>query len=204
MRNVALAALLLTFVAAPRAADDDVRYSDSLERAFAPAGIVRLDLSAGDYRIRRGDDERIRVTWYTRSAERLNQVWVKATVKDKTAAISTSGVRGRARFEIELPRRSDLHLRMTAGDLSIAGIEGNKDVFLRAGDLDIEVPEPDQYRQVRASLVAGDLTARPFGFTTGGLFRSFDHSGPGRYNLRVRLWAGDLRLVAPRSARAEQ
>jgi hypothetical protein len=199
MRTMACAALSLVFVAALQAQRDSSKYSDSLERPFAPAGTVRLDLSAGDYRLTRGDDNRIRVVWETRDVEALNASRVNVTVRDKDAAIRTSGPRkfgdNHFRVAIELPRRSDLHLRMTAGDLSIAGIEGHKDVFLRAGDLTIEVADPTQYKRVNASVTAGDISARPFGFSTGGLFRSFAGTGPGRYQLRARLWAGDLKLL---------
>jgi hypothetical protein len=205
MRTIILAALLLTFVAAPEAQrDSPSKFSDSLERPFAPAGTVRLDLSAGDYRLTRGDDDRIRVAWQTRDVEALNQTRVDITARGKEAAILTSGPRrfggNHFRVEIQLPRRTDLHLRMTAGDLSIAGIEGHKDVLLRAGDLTIEVADPAQYRQVNASVTAGDISARPFGFSTGGLFRNFASTGPGRYQLRARLWAGDLKLLPARLA----
>jgi hypothetical protein len=205
MRTIAVATLLLAFVAAPEAQrDSPSRYSDSVERSFAPAGTVRLDLAAGDYRLTRGDDSRIRVAWETRDVEALNASRVNVTVRGKDAAILTSGPRrfgnNHFRVAIELPRRSDLQLRMTAGDLSITGIEGHKDVLLRAGDLTIEVADPAQYRQVNASVTAGDISARPFGFSTGGLFRSFARSGPGRYQLRARLWAGDLKLLPARVA----
>jgi hypothetical protein len=95
-----------------------------------------------------------------------------------------------------LPAHTDLDLRMTAGDLTIAGIEGNKDVRLRAGNLTIEVADAAQYGTVSASVTAGDLSASPFGVSKGGLFRSFTHAGRGRYDLKARLWAGDLRLKA--------
>jgi hypothetical protein len=205
MRTIALAALLLTFGAAPEAQRDTTsRYSDTLERPFAPAGTVRLNLSAGDYRLSRGVDDRIHVAWQTRDVESLNQSRVDVTVRGKEAAIHTSRPRrfgnNHFRVDIELPRRTDLLLRMTAGDLTISGIEGHKDVLLRAGDLTIEVADPEQYKLVNASVTAGDISARPFGFSTGGLFRNFAHSGPGRYQLRARLWAGDLKLLPARVA----
>ena len=85
---------------------------------------------------------------------------------------------------------------MTAGDLEIVGIEGDKDVHLRAGDLSIEVGDPAAYKLVTGSVTAGDIDASPFGITKGGLFRSFTHEGKGRFSLRAKLWAGDLRLFA--------
>lgn len=195
MRAAALAVLLLVFVSVAAADDPDVRYADDLERAFAPGGIVRLDLSAGEYRIRRGEERRIRVRWRTRTAAELDDVRVRTEVRGTEARVRTSGPRNHFHVEIELPGRSDLFLRMTAGDLSITGIEGNKDVRLLAGNLSIEVPDASAYGRVLASVTAGDLRAHPFGVTTGGLFRSFTRNGRGRFELRARLWAGDLRIT---------
>jgi hypothetical protein len=204
MRTAALAALLLTLAGAPQAQDRSERVSDAVERPFPAAGIARLNLAAGDYRITGTKSNRIRVVWHTRTAAQLIDSRVKVTVRGSEAEILTSRPRdlGNSAFrvEVELPQRTDLHLRMTAGDLSIAGLEGNKDVLLRAGDLNIEVPEPERYRRVRASVTAGDLSARPFGFSTGGLFRSFQHEGAGRFELRARLWAGDLRILRTKPA----
>lgn len=201
MRTIALAALLLTFVAAPQAQDDsEFRYSDSVERSFASGMKVNLDLSAGDVLLRRGDNNRIRIVWSTRTREQMSDAKVRLDVQSHEATIRTSSPRNGFRVEIELPHRTHLYLRMTAGDLTIAGIEGNKDVALRAGDLVIEVDDPAQYHHVNASLIAGDLSARPFGFSTGGLFRSFTHEGKGPFELRARLWAGDLRLQRSKSS----
>jgi hypothetical protein len=205
MRTIACAVLLLTLVAAPEALrESEDQFSNAVERSFAPGGTVQLDLSAGDYRLTSGTDNRVRVGWHTLTAEQLAESKVSVTVRGKEAEILTSGPRGPGRsdfrVEIELPRRSDLRLRMTAGDLSIAGIDGHKDVKLRAGDLTIEVDDPTAYGLVDAWVTAGDITARPFGFSTGGLFRKFAHTGPGRYELRASLWAGDLKLIPKRAA----
>ena len=201
MRTIALAALLLTFVAAPQAQDDSgFRYSDSVERSFASGMKVNLDLAAGDVLLRRGDNNRIRVVWSTRTREQMSDAKVHVDVEGREATIRTFSPRNGFRVEIELPQRTHLYLRMTAGDLTIAGIDGNKDVALRAGDLVIEVDDPAQYHHVNASLIAGDLSARPFGFSTGGLFRSFTHEGKGPFELRARLWAGDLRLMRSKSS----
>jgi hypothetical protein len=47
---------------------------------------------------------------------------------------------------------------------------------------------------VEASVRAGDLSARPFKVSKGGLFRSCSWSGNGPYARRVKLVAGDVTL----------
>ncbi len=200
MRRLALlAALVSTPLALSVAArdDKDFQFSNALERTFTSGGVVRLDLSAGDHRILKGADDRVRVSWHTRTAEQMEEARVRTRVKGNEAIVRTWGPGKGFRVDIQLPRRSDLYLRMTAGNLSIAGIEGHKDVRLRAGNLDIEVDDPRQYRRVDASVTAGDLLARSFGVSTGGLFRSFSRRGTGTFELRARLWAGNLQLHSP-------
>lgn len=198
MKAFAIPALLLAFAAVPASADESFPFSGALERAFRSGGRIRLDLSAGDYDIRRGSNHALRIVWHTRTAEQLEQVRVRADVDGGAANIVTDGPDNHFRVVIELPRHTDLFLRMSAGDLSIEGVDGNKDVRLRAGDLRIDVGDGTSYAHVDAAVTAGDLSARPFGFSTGGLWRSFNHDGSGRFRLRARLWAGDLRLMSTR------
>ena len=197
MRAFAIPALLLTLgVAAVRAGEADSPFSGALERAFQSGGRVRLDLSAGDCLIRRGTDDALRVKWLTRTAADLERVRVRADVNGQQATISTRGPRNHFRVVIDLPRHTDLFVRMSAGDLTIERVDGNKDVRLRAGDLRIDVGDGTSYASVDAAVTAGDLRARPFGFSTGGLWRSFTHRGDGRFRLRARMWAGDLQLTS--------
>lgn len=191
---VALTALL---IAVERITAQTDATSGLVERTFSSGGQINLDLSAGDYTVRKGTSDRIRLSWQTRTAEQAHDVKVRLDVHGTEATIATDGPNNHFRVEIEIPQRSDLFLRMTAGDLTISGIEGHKDVRLRAGDLSIEVADAAQYRHVEASVTAGDLAATPFGFETGGLFRSFSHEGRGKFDLKARLWAGDLRLHPP-------
>jgi hypothetical protein len=116
-------------------------------------------------------------------------------VKASNAIVYLSGSGNNFGAEIELPERTDLTLRLSAGDLNVRRLEGNKDVDLWAGDVTIEVGEPQRYRKVDATVRVGQITAMPFNLTKGGLFRSVAYAGKGPYELRVRLFAGDLKLV---------
>jgi hypothetical protein len=197
MRSALIASIFgLTFAALPagQSASQLPRLSDSLERAFAPGGAIHMDLSAGDYRISGAKEDRIHVLWKVRGAEDLPRVRVQADVKGSGARLTTDGVRNGFEADIQVPLRSDLRVRLTAGDLTVGGIEGNKDIELHAGDLTIDVGRAADYSRVDASLWAGDLDAPPFNVWKGGLFRSFDWKGSGTYTLHAHLKAGDLRL----------
>jgi hypothetical protein len=166
----------------------------TVERDFSSGGLVRLDLSAGDYTVEGTTGNRLRVTWHTKTADEAREVKIDAEVRGSEADITTYGPNNHFRVEIAVPQRSDLYLRMTAGDLEIVRIQGDKDVRLRAGDLSIDVGDATSYKLVTGSVTAGDIDASPFGINKGGLFRSFTHEGNGRFNLRARLWAGDMKF----------
>ena len=189
---VAAVAILATAVSAQEAGR-----SGSLERPFLENGHVTMALVAGDYHITGGPDARVRVDWSVRDAESLSKVRANVDVRDKELALTTDGPSNRnLRFNIQLPKQSDLYVRLSAGDIRIEGIRGNKDVELRAGDLYIDVGNADDYHRVDAALWAGDLNASAFQVYKEGLFRSFDWSGKGPYRLHAHLMAGDLYLYS--------
>ena len=163
------------------------------ERKFISGGTVRLELAAGDYEIVASKDDRIRVSWPDRGKEadvtlRIDVTASRATVRTETPWKDGPTIR------IELPRRTNMIVRMTAGDLKIEGVEGSKDVSARAGDVNISVGPRDQYRYVKASVTVGDLRSDAFDVNKDGLFRSFEWTGKGQYELRAHLMAGDLKL----------
>jgi hypothetical protein len=96
-------------------------------------------------------------------------------------------------FRIEIPQSMNLRLRCTAGDLTVSGITGDKDVNLNAGNLTIVVGDAKSYRHAEGSVLAGNISV--FGVENDGLFRSFKKDNPaGRYRLRAELLAGNLTL----------
>ncbi len=198
MRTLITAAMLgAALVAAPALqATQESRATDSLERAFTANGRIRMDLSAGEYRISGSPDNRIRLDWSVRNADQLSRVKARADVRGSDATITTDGPSNNFKVTIQVPMRSDLYVRLTAGDLTIQHIEGNKDIEMHAGDLNIDVGRAEDYHSVDAAVWAGDLNAEPFQVSKEGLFRSFDWKGHGPYRLHVHLKAGDVRLFS--------
>ena len=175
----------------------DARTSGSLERPFSANGTVKMDLVAGDYHITGSPQDRVRIDWSVRDAETLAKVQARVEVDGHELRITTDGPSNNGlKFMIQVPNQSDLYVRLTAGDLTVENVRGNKDVELRAGDLRIDVGRADDYNKVDASLWAGDLKASAFHIFKEGLFRSFDWTGKGPYRLHAHLMAGDLYLYS--------
>jgi len=175
-------------------AEQDSRFSDSLERGFVANGRINMDLSAGEYRITGNPDNRIRLTWTVRDAHQLSSVRARADVNGSEAKIVTDGPSNNFKVNIQVPSKADLYVRLTAGELRLDRVEGSKDVELHAGELRIDVNRAEDYHSVDASIWAGEIHADPFNVQKEGLFRSFDWKGKGPYRLHARLKAGEVWL----------
>lgn len=188
------AAAAISILAGSSAGTSAVQPSSGVpvDKAFPKAGVIRMKLAAGDYRISGRSEERIRVAWRADRPEDAARLRAEATVTGNTAIIATSGFKNGLHFTIDVPSRSDIDIDLSAGDLEVRGIEGNKKVESWAGDVSIDIGQPEQYRVVEASVRAGDLNAVPFKVSKGGLMRSFSWTGKGPYSLHAKLFAGDL------------
>lgn len=188
--------LALTAVVAILPAPVTFQGSDAarIERPFVKAGQLHLDLSAGDYTIRGIAEERILVRMETRDPADRSRAHADIAVKGTSAAVRVRGPKNNFRVQIDVPARTDLTMDLSAGDLKVSGIEGNKTLDMWAGDVTIQVGDPAQYRRVDASVRFGEITSRPFSADKGGIFRSFSWNGSGPYTIRATLFAGDLKL----------
>jgi hypothetical protein len=204
MRTFTLVVLVGASLAAAPAAQTSERSgrpSDAIERPFESGGRVRMKLSAGGYEIIGTSENRMRLEWRVRDPERLWRVKARADIEGSRATIETDGPDNSGfHVTIRVPTRTDLNIDLSAGKLRIEGIDGNKDIDLYAGEVNVDVRRAADYKIVDASVWAGEIDARPFNASKGGLFRSVGWTGPGSYRLRVGLWAGEIRLYTTDSA----
>lgn len=162
------------------------------EKDFVSGGKVEMTLESGDYNIRASSDNRIHVRWNEASAKGVR---VKLTTNGKSAELRVENTpHDNFHATIEVPALADVRVRLTAGNLEMAGIKGNKDIEANAGNLNISVGSSSDWGDVDASVTAGDVNAPAFHESRGGLFRSFKWKGPGKYRLHAHLMAGDVNL----------
>jgi len=160
------------------------------EKDFVSGGRIKMTLESGDYKILASSDNRIHVRWNEASRTR-----VKLTTNGNSAVVRVENTpNNNFHATIEVPALTDLRIRLTAGDMSVTGIKGDKDIEIHAGDLNLSVGNSSDWGDVDASVTAGDINASPFQASKGGLFRSFHWRGPGKYRLHVHLTAGDVNL----------
>ena len=189
----------LAFLAPAGLPDSDLKVKDLQNHPFAvdsPSGSnLRLHLRSGEFRIVGRDDNKIAVHFNGRNADNARDLTVRFRRSDDDADLRIfGGPKNNLEITIEVPSSSRLFVRMPAGDLSVEDVSGDKDVELHFGELTIAVGNAADYSHVDASVVTGDLEAAPFGESHGGLFRSFEKHGTGKYKLHAHVGAGDLTL----------
>ncbi len=205
MRSGCFLAATLTLWACPAAAQGTNASptpgeSHSIERAFVSGGQIRMVLAPGDYTIRPSEGTKVVIRWQVLKPEKARRISVTADVKGSECLIETQGRHNDFKAEIDLPANANLYIRLKAGDLNLRGIEGNKDIDCRAGDVTIDVGPADNYGPVDASVRVGDFEAPPFGASKGGFLRKFKWQGPGKYTLHAHVGVGSLSFLGMPSA----
>jgi hypothetical protein len=196
MRNAVLGLLLCAALACTpfTFADDGPDMPLSVTRQFPSRGNIQMQLTGGEYSVRCAGTDQIHVSARTDYPYNRKRLRADVEIHGTRASITTGGPHNNTHFTIEVPCRSNLLIRLQAGDIQVERIEGDLDITSHAGDVNVEVARTADYRSVDASVYAGDLNAPDFGASTGGLFRSLHWTGSGAYKLRAHLGAGDLNL----------
>ncbi|GLH73524.1 hypothetical protein GETHLI_20260 [Geothrix limicola] len=189
--------LLASLVGAPLAAQARVDIH-GMNRTWTDLGqpvgnTLYLDLEAAGVSILPSEDGHVRTRFVGTKDIDLSRLRVRFDPAGNPAELRVSHTpHNNFEFEIQVPRSIDLTLRMSAGEVKIQGVEGNKDLRLHAGEVRVQVGDARAYGPVSASVWAGEIKPGPFGEGKEGLFRSFHREGPGRYSLQVSLKAGEI------------
>src|SRR4029077_8473837 len=127
------------------------------EKDFVSGGRVDITLESGDYNIRASSDNRIHVRWNEASGAR-----VKLTTNGKSADLRVENTpHNNFHATIEVPALADVRVRLTAGNLEMAGIKGDKDIEANAGNLNISVGSSRDWDEVDASVTPLEIYTHP-------------------------------------------
>ncbi len=190
--------LSTTFLAMPNAVSQAENLEQTgkspVEAKFIPNGQIGMDLCPSSVHLVGREDELLRVS-YNSELRKNDDVRIRIQVNGEKAGIRVTGCpHNNFELTVEVPKSSNLYARMFAGQMEIAGINGDKDVELHAGQLTMELGKPEDYSHVDASVLSGQIEAAAFNVSKGGLFRSFDRSGPGKYHVHAHVGAGQVEL----------
>ena len=171
------------------------RGKDRFETELASGGRLELDVRSGEVHISGSDSNKVSIHYEGRQRDDVGNVVVHCKKIEGGAALEVSGgPRNEFQIWIEVPRETELHVRMPFGELDIAKVHGGKDVELHAGQVNMEIGDPNDYAQIEASVMTGELNVSALGVSKGGLFRSYKKDGTGKYRLYAHVGSGELDL----------
>jgi len=103
---------------------------------------------------------------------------------------------GNFQVRIEVPRKTSLKVKMSAGQVKVEEVAGDKDIDLYAGQISISSVRLWDYQSIQASVVIGDVNAQVYGADKGGFFRTFSkQSAGGEYSLHAHVMTGQIELI---------
>jgi hypothetical protein len=155
---------------------------------------LEIELGSGDYQIVASASDSIAIIYDDSNADAVSKVKVQIDSGHGQNHVKIAGPKANFHVVIEVPRKTDLRIRMSAGGLSIGDVEGNKDIEILAGNLDLNSLRPQDYAQADFSVHIGDVYAPLFTSAKSGLWRSFKTSGPGKYRLHAHVGVGAMTL----------
>jgi len=157
---------------------------------------LEIELGSGDYQIVASASDSIAVVYDEGSAAEPPRVEVKIGSGHGVNELKIAGHQKNFHAVIEVPKKTDLRVRMNSGGLRVGDVEGNKDIEIHAGNLELSALRPQDYARADFSVRVGDVYAPLFKTAKSGLWRSFKTVGPGKYRLHAHVDVGDLTLHA--------
>jgi hypothetical protein len=186
--------LATTSFAQSRIAVEDLAHHP-FEADFSSGGQIDLHIRSAEIHIVGSDENKIGVRVGGKQGSNSTDMKARFGRSDNSCELRiTGGPHNELTITVQVPKNSNLFVRIFAGDVEVNGITGNKDIELYTGDLTIGVGDAADYAHVKASVSTGEINAKPFGESHGGLFRSFEKSGSGKYKLVAHVGAGELTL----------
>jgi hypothetical protein len=157
-----------------------------LEIVGTDQAAIHVSCTSGD----EGDAQRIRIRF-------------QGNQDDETLTIAGDLRKGNnVRVRIEVPRKTSLRVEMSAGEVKVEEIAGDKDIDLYAGQITISSTRPWDYRSVDVSVSIGEVNAPVYGTQKGGFFRGITkETADGEYSLHAHVITGEIDLLG-RSAHA--
>jgi hypothetical protein len=185
----------------------DLPKPDSLvvSKSMPAKGTLVMEANVGEVRVIRSDEEttiRLQIepeAFYDASTV---QSWVRRfDVAGDRASIDLKLPKHQnnhqgARVTISIPAQTDVKLELGVGDLSIRGIEGNKDLHVGIGQLTVGVTDSAKYNDVRTATKIGDAEDAVFHQHSGGFFPKTQHTSlQGIYKLHATVGIGEVDVV---------
>lgn len=188
-------------------AQTEIPCGKTLDTLFRSRNALTIDSRPAGLQIVGTDQERIHVDCTASDNDTAGEIQLRYSEDSGHAKLTIAGGgearHGNLHIRIELPRRTNLKVRMSAGQVKIDKVTGDKDLELYAGQITIASPGDWDYRQVEASVDIGEVKAPVYGADKGGFFREVKKTtSDGEYRLYAHVTTGEIDLLGSNSQSA--
>ena len=167
---------------------------------YPTGGSLRFRLRGGDVHITRGTDPDHIVLRYTpdpKKPDEENKVQIRSHVHGSQVRLEIKAPASLSvDAEVEVPSPISLAVQMTGGNLTVEGVDGDKNLQLFAGDLKVDEGTLEKLRNAEVSVRVGDIDVPPIGQVHGWLGHTWRYQGHGPYRLYAHTSFGDASLLA--------
>jgi hypothetical protein len=190
-------------------AETKIPCSQTISHPLESRGVLTIDSKPAGLQIVGTDQEAIHVSCTAGSDETAKDVAFHFSPTANGGKLSIEGAHlqhgnNNLEVKIEVPRRTNLSVRMFAGEVRVEEVKGDKDIDLGAGQVTISSIHDGDYRSVDASVGVGEVQARAFGAEKDGFFRSFSrNNSSGDYRLRAHVTTGEIDLLGSAERKSE-
>jgi hypothetical protein len=174
--------------------------SQTLNVPLQSRAVLMIDSKPAGLQIVATDRDELRVSCTAGSDETAQDVSLHFSPTANGGKLSIEGSvqhgNNNLQVKIEVPRRISFAIRMLAGQVTVEGVKGDKDIDVGAGQITISSIHVGDYRSVDASVSVGQVHSQAFGVDKGGFFRSFKRENPnGDYRLQAHVTTGQIELI---------
>ncbi|MGC2400831.1 MAG: hypothetical protein WA510_13655 [Acidobacteriaceae bacterium] len=199
MKTVLAATVAFVFACNVAAfAQTEVACGQTLETPFRSRAMLAIDSRPAGLEIVGTDNPVMHLSCIANDVDPQDiRIRFSGTADDGKLTISGNSFhKGNLQIRIEVPRKTNLKVKMAVGQVKVAEIAGDKDIDLSVGQITVSSDRLWDYRRVDTSVDLGELRAPVYGADKGGFFRSFSKQTiDGEYSLRAHLTVGQIELL---------
>jgi DUF4097 and DUF4098 domain-containing protein YvlB len=171
----------------------------TLDAPLRPRAVLRVHSRPAGLEIVGTDQAAIHVSCTSGDEDDAQRIRIRfqGNQDDETLTIAGDLRKGNnVRVRIEVPRKTSLRVEMSAGEVKVEEIAGDKDIDLYAGQITISSTHPWDYRSVDVSVSIGAVNAPVYGAHKGGFFRGITKkTANGEYSLHAHVITGEIDLL---------
>lgn len=182
-------------------AETNIPCKRTLSRPLQPRAVLIIDSKPAGLEIVGTDQDAIHVSCTAGSDEAAEAAAFYFSPTANGGKLSIKGIHfehgdNNLQVKVEVPRRTNLSVRMFAGQVRVEEVKGDKDIEVGAGQITISSIHPMDYRSVDASVSIGQVQAGAYGADKGGFFRRFRKTNAsGDYRLQAHVTTGQIDLL---------